>query len=91
MTILSKPWRIDRRGERIYIDAPGEVCVDLCSGTQEDRARVMALLEQVQRMANLLVDHLAGRNGHNCPTTAPECSICGPIEECLRAAGVLDE
>lgn len=91
MTILTKPWRIDRRGERIYVDAPGEVCIDLCSGTPEDRARVMALLEQVQKMAILLEKHFAGYGGHNCSTTPPECSICGPIEECLRAAGVLDE
>lgn len=87
MTILSKPWRIDRRGERIYVDAPGEVCIDLCSGTQEDRARVMALAAQAQAMAVAL---LAIRE-----VAIQKQSWDGPgcrhIDDVLRAAGVLDE
>lgn len=83
MTILSKPWRIDRRGERIYVDAPGEVCVDICSGTPEDRARVMALLEQVQAMARVLAEI-----SHDLTVQRP---WHGEVDAVLRAAGVFDE
>lgn len=89
--LLDIPWHVNRRAECLYVYAPGEVCVDLTSGTPENRARVMALLEQVQRMAQLLSKHLAGYGGHNCHTTPPECDVCGPIEECLRDAGLLSD
>lgn len=99
MTILTKPWRIDRRGERIYVDAPGEVCVDVCSGTSEDRARVMALLEQAQRAMRLLRSEMVlGDDGlmHDeirCPIlVGGECAEwCAEKRTLLRAAGVLDE
>ena len=54
MILLSKPWKVDAEGERIYAYAPGEVCIDICSGRPEDRARVLALLAQVQDMARAL-------------------------------------
>lgn len=81
--LLSRPWRIDRRGERIYIDAPDEVCVDICSGTPEDRARVMALLEQVQAMGRLIRDFYRNYEMGSGPDAQ--------MEQLLRAAGVLDE
>lgn len=52
--LISKPWTVDLRAERVYAYTPREVCIDLTNGTNEDRARVLALLEQVQRMASLL-------------------------------------
>lgn len=52
MTLLEKPWKVDRAGERIYAYVGNrEVGIDICSGAPEDRARVMALLEQVQAIA----------------------------------------
>ena len=84
--MFTKPWRIDRRGERIYIDAPGEVCVDITSGAPEDRARVMALLEQAQPAVSLLLiirNTLVEQGASGASITA--------LDKVLRAAGVLDE
>lgn len=87
-TILSKPWRIDRRGERIYIDAPGEVCIDLCSGTPEGRARVMALLENARGAFRTLVDYHAGCG---CRQTMTDRTRWCHVARLLDDAGVLDE
>lgn len=54
--ILKSPVRVDLRGERLYFNVPGEVCVDLCSGLPEDGARVLALLGQVQAGFSLLTE-----------------------------------
>lgn len=56
MTILDTPVKVDLRGERLYFHAPGEVCVDICSGAPEDRARVLALLAQAQEAMRILRD-----------------------------------
>lgn len=81
--ILNNPVRVDLRGERLYFNVPGEVCVDVCSGLPEDRARVLALLAQVQRMAALL---------HVKVTDAVGCEEPGwtrEAEKMLRDAGVM--
>lgn len=62
-TILDQPAKVDREGERLYFYAPGEVCVDICSGRPEDRKRVMALLEHSQRAFRVL-DALLGRHAN---------------------------
>lgn len=55
VTLLAKPWKVDERGERLYVYVDGrEVCVDICSGLPEDRRRVLALLAQVPEMAKAL-------------------------------------
>lgn len=98
-TTLTKPWKVNQRAECIYAYAPGEVCIDLTSGTPEDRARVMALLKQVQRMGRvLLADMARGDDGlmhdeFRCPyLSAGECADwCKAKRDVLRAAGVLDE
>lgn len=83
MTILSKPWKVDRDGERIYCYAPGEVCVDLVSGTKEDRARVMVLLEQVQPAMALLLDYFENYElGEDCDAE---------MKAVLVAAGLMSE
>lgn len=79
-TTLTKPWKVNQRAECIYAYAPGECCIDLCSGTPEDRARVMALLEQVQKMGRILKALVEDRGVNKADA-----------EAVLRDAGVMSE
>lgn len=69
MSLLDTPMRINHEAHRIYVYAPGEVCIDLTSGTQEDRERVMVLLVQVQEMTHALRP-LANTQCEGWPTAA---------------------
>lgn len=91
MNILDTPMRVNHEAHRIYIYAPGEVCIDLTSGTQDDRERVMALLAQVQEMthalrplANTQCEGMADCGGHRG-------GLCPPCRAraILRDAGVI--
>lgn len=89
-TILDRPVRVDERGERLYFNVPGEVCVDVCSGREEDRKTVLAFLAQAQEMAwalrplvNAQCEGMADCGGHRG-------GLCPPCRAryVLRAAGV---
>lgn len=85
MTLLDKPWKVDRDGERLYAYVSGEVCIDIVSGTPEDRRRVLAFLVQAQAMAALLrrVDASAGFE-------ATSTAFHAEVRSVLRDAGVSD-
>lgn len=79
-SILDQPVRVDRDGERLYFYAPGEVCVDICSGTPEDRKRVMALLEHVQEAFRVLSEMHEDYDGEPWAEA---------VEKVLQDAGVI--
>lgn len=55
MTMPTKPARVDREGERLYLYAPGEVCVDICSGAKTERSAAMDLLVDALRKVGVQV------------------------------------
>lgn len=83
MTLLDKPATVNREAERLYLYAPGEVCVDLTSGTPEDRARVMALLENMREAYALLRDFYKNYEMGSGPDAK--------MGVLLRAAGLLED
>lgn len=90
MTILDKAWKVDRDGERLYVYAPGEVCIDIVSGAPEDRRRVLALLAQVQHLAAVAKDAASEWcTRYRAPTECGACLACR-ARAVLRDAGVSD-
>lgn len=97
MTLLTKPWKVDRRGHRFYVYAPGEVCIDLCSGTEADRERVMVLLGHVQALVEtLLLQGITRMDGVRCwcpdkkTHDASPSFACDEARRVLRDAGASD-
>lgn len=80
--VLSQPVRVNERGECLYF-CDGDVCVDVQSGTKEQRAAVLAFLAQTQEMARLLkrIDSSAGFD-------ATSTAFQAEVKKVLRDAGV---